>query len=77
MDEEPKRRPIFWPVLFMSAFVLGAVLWAVWMSRVIQQTREKRDPGFFVPMNTNPLPIVQPGQASSTTNSVPPADTNR
>jgi len=40
-------------MLFLAAFVLGAVLWALWMSRVIRQTREDRGGGFFVPTTTN------------------------
>jgi hypothetical protein len=79
VNEPQKQRPIFWPVLFLSAFVLGAVLWGLWMSRVIRQTRENRDIGFFVPMNTNPLPTVPVSHApaptnppSVQTNSVPP-----
>jgi hypothetical protein len=58
MNDEPttKPKPVFWPALFITAFALGAVLWALWMTKVIRQTREIRDSqnqGFFVPMATN------------------------
>jgi hypothetical protein len=53
MSDEPQRKPIFWPALFLTAFILGAILWALWMSRVIRQTREDRGGGFFVPASTN------------------------
>ena len=77
MNDSQKQRPIFWPVLFLTAFVLGAALWGLWMSRVIRQTRENRDIGFFVPMNTNPLPTVPvshapTNQPSARTNSALP-----
>jgi hypothetical protein len=75
VNEPQKQRPIFWPVLFLTAFVLGAALWGLWMSRVIRQTRENRDIGFFVPMNTNPLPTVPVGHPPAATN-VFPAQTN-
>ena len=58
-------------MLFITAFVLGAILWALWMSRVIRQTREARDnqdKGFFVPMATNASPsaAVQATNANGT-----------
>jgi len=59
MSDDPKPTPRFWPVLFITAFVLGALLWALWMTRVIRQTRESRDErgsGFYVPTTTNPAP---------------------
>lgn len=54
MDEEKKRKPVFWPALFLTAFGLGIVLWGLWMIRVVRQTRERREEthGFFVPTNT-------------------------
>jgi hypothetical protein len=57
MSDDPKPKPIFWAALFITAFALGAILWALWMVRVIRQTREARDSpekGFLVPMATNP-----------------------
>jgi hypothetical protein len=71
VNDQQKPKPVFWQALFLTAFVVGAVLWALWMSRVIRQTRENRDIGFFVPMNTNPLPTVPTGHAPTPTN--PPA----
>ena len=56
MSDDPKRPPRFWPVLFITAFVLGAVLWALWMTRAILETRAHRvqpTNDFFVPMATN------------------------
>jgi predicted permease len=62
MDDKPQRKPRFWPVVFLVAFLLGAVLWGLWMSRIIQQTRASRTDPFFVPVstNTNSLPAPPP-----------------
>ncbi len=56
MSDKQKRKPYFWPVVFLAGFVLGAVLWALWMSKVIRQTRQVRDSGFFVPMSNPAVP---------------------
>jgi formylglycine-generating enzyme required for sulfatase activity len=58
-------------MIFISAFVIGGMLWVVWMLHAITQTRENRVQDFFVPMSTNiapwkPTPFVIP------TNSPPP-----
>jgi hypothetical protein len=62
MDDKLQRKPRFWPVVFLVAFLLGAVLWGLWMSRIIQQTRASRTDPFFVPVstNTNSLPAPHP-----------------
>jgi len=75
VKDQQNSKPKFWPILFLAAFAVGAVLWALWMSRVIRQTRENRDIGFFVPMNTNPLPTVPTSRAPAITNQ-PPSQTN-
>ena len=61
MSDKQKRKPYFWPMVFLAGFGLGAVLWALWMSKVIQQTRTIRDSSYFVPMS-NPA-----GQSPATT----------
>ncbi|MDB6066338.1 MAG: hypothetical protein JWR26_2546 [Pedosphaera sp.] len=65
MEENRKRRIHIWPIIFLSAFFFGAILWALWMSKVIRQTRHNRENNFFVP-HSNALP---PG----ITNPAPPA----
>ena len=70
MSEPPERKPYLWPMIFLTAFTLGALLWALWMSKVIRQTRANRDNNFFVPFS-NPPP-VQPRPATNP----PPARTN-
>ncbi len=75
MDEEQKRKPLFWPALFGGAFLVGGILWCVWMWHIVQKTRESRDNEFFVPMagETAPAssnPAVAPSNvAAATTNS--------
>jgi hypothetical protein len=56
VDEPQKRKPLFWPVLFMGAFAVGGILWCVWMWHIVQKTRESRDNGFFVPMSGETAP---------------------
>ena len=72
MDNAPKRKPIFWPVVFISAFAVGGILWGVWMLKFVRQTRANRDDSFVVPLNTNPAPVVAPKPAPSEPN-LPPA----
>ncbi len=74
MSDKQKRKPYFWPVIFIAGFVLGAVLWALWMSKVIEQTRRVRDSGFFVPMATNAAPAPTNHSSLRTNSAV--ADTN-
>jgi hypothetical protein len=71
VDEFEKRKPRFWPMLFMGAFALGAVLWGLWMWHIVQKTRESRDNGFFVPMAGQTPPASQsntPATNSGVTN---------
>lgn len=77
MDETQKRKPFLWPALFIGAFALGALLWGLWMIKVIQQTRERRDEthGFFVPMATN-APASQPAHPAPLSTNAAPARTN-
>jgi formylglycine-generating enzyme required for sulfatase activity len=60
MNDAPKRKPIFWPLVFIGAFALGGILWGVWMLKFVRATRENRDDSFVVPLNTNPAPIFAP-----------------
>jgi formylglycine-generating enzyme len=53
VNEPQSPKPRFWPLLFIVAFVLGGLLWVVWMAKVVQQTRASRVKDFFVPMSTN------------------------
>jgi hypothetical protein len=56
MTDDPKRSPRFWPLLFVTAFLLGAILWAFWMTKFVIETRARRvspTNDFFVPMATN------------------------
>ena len=78
MSDAPKPKPRFWPLLFLLAFVLGAILWGVWMSKVIRQTRNTRDErdqnGFFVPINTNQANstnLFRPADVTPSTNAAP------
>jgi formylglycine-generating enzyme len=74
MNEAQKDKPVFWPVLFITAFVLGVVLWGIWMVKVVRQTRENREEthGFFVPMATNPsAPTMLVNPAIVPTNAAP------
>jgi hypothetical protein len=60
VDEEQKRKPLFWPALFMGAFLVGGILWCVWMWHIVQKTRESRDNSFFVPMAGETVPSNAP-----------------
>jgi hypothetical protein len=60
MNEEPQpRRPRFWPVVFLVAFLGGGVLWMLWMYHVVVKTREQvqeqRENSFFVPPASAPI----------------------
>ncbi len=63
MNGKPQHRPFFWPVLFLTAFVTAALLWAIWMYVLVQKTRSHQQNGFFVPQG-NP-PAVSPANPSS------------
>jgi hypothetical protein len=60
VDEEQKRKPLFWPMLFMGAFLAGGILWCAWMWHIVQKTRESRDNSFFVPMAGETVPSNAP-----------------
>ena len=65
MEDNPQRKPRFWPVLFLVAFLLGAALWGIWMIRIIQQTRDSRADPFFVPISTNTNSLPAPASVVS------------
>jgi hypothetical protein len=65
VENEQKRRPRFWPLLFLAAFILGASLWAVWMIHIINKTRANRVDGFFVPMAGQTAPSVNTNAAGT------------
>ena len=60
MDDEPPRKPRFWPVVFVAAFLLGAILWGFWMIKIIQQTRAMRN----YRMGLTNAPVLVPGKSS-------------
>ncbi|EEF61580.1 formylglycine-generating enzyme family protein [Pedosphaera parvula] len=43
------KRSYFWPALIASAFVFGAVLWGLWMYKLVKQTRSYKENAFPVP----------------------------
>ena len=59
MNENPPRKVPMVPRLVISAFVLGAILWGLWMVKLVRQTRatQSHTDSFFVPVNTNPAPV--------------------
>ena len=71
MSQSSKRKPYLWPMIFLTAFVLGALLWGLWMAKVIRQTRQNREHGFFVPLS-NPPPSQSPRPVTNSS----PARTN-
>jgi hypothetical protein len=71
MSQSSQRKPYLWPMIFLTAFVLGALLWGLWMAKVIRQTRQNRDHGFFVPLSS-----PSPGQAPRPATNSPSAWTN-
>ena len=75
MNVEQQGRRYFWPVLFISAFGLGALLWGLWMYQVVVKTRRQQNDGFFVPQNKSPRSVVTVTNlppAGLLTNSPPP-----
>src|ERR1700678_1653470 len=75
MTDGSNRKPYFWPALFIGAFAVGAVLWGFWMFKFVRQTRENRENGFSVLINTNPAPI-QPAKPVLNPATPPAARTN-
>src|SRR5579872_5604943 len=71
MNDQKKTRPYFWPMVFLAAFLFGAVLWGLWMYKVVERTRSNRENGFFVPMSNSP-----PRTPAPTATNPPPARTN-
>ena len=67
MNDEPKPRPLRWPIYFWAAIGLGVLLWCLWMTKFVRQTR--RDPAndFFVPRD-NPVPQISTNPASPPSN---------
>jgi hypothetical protein len=65
VDEEQKRKPLFWPALFGGAFLVGGILWCVWMWHIVQKTRESRDNSFFVPMAGETVPSNAPATSTN------------
>src|ERR1700761_1564113 len=49
MNEVQQKPPIFWPVVFLTAFGFGAVLWGVWMVKFVIQTRAAQSQHFSPP----------------------------
>lgn len=77
MDDEPQRKPRFWPVVFVAAFLLGAILWGLWMSKIIQQTRATRNYRFGTQSGSNIPVLTAPGVSSNAAKTnVPAAPTN-
>jgi hypothetical protein len=72
MDIEQQGRRYFWPVLFISAFALGALLWALWMYQVVAKTRRQQQNGFFVPRDKSPSGAVTNSPAA-----LPPTNSAR
>ncbi len=73
MDDEPQRKPRFWPVVFVTAFLLGAILWGLWMSKLIQQTRTNRIYRIGTPSGSNAPILTAPGTSSNTAKTNAPA----
>jgi hypothetical protein len=63
VDEVQKRKPLFWPMLFMGAFVLGGILWCLAMWHFANKIREERTDGFFVPMADQTAPATSSSNA--------------
>lgn len=82
MDSQQKRKPLFWPALFGGAFLVGGMLWCVWMWFIVQKTRASRDNSFFVPISgeTASVPagsVITPSNApAKPTNSVATTNLN-
>ncbi len=61
------------PTVIITAFGLGAVLWGVWMIRLVRQTREQRENSYAIPRSEpTPASLGRPTNAPA----VSPARTN-
>jgi formylglycine-generating enzyme len=67
MSNENKSR-YFWPTLIVSAFVFGAILWGLWMYRLVKQTRSYKENAFPVP-RSEPVDSVSTNPTAPKTNS--------
>jgi hypothetical protein len=54
----PTRKAWFWPALFFGAFAAGALLWGIWMYKIVQRTRRQQENGFFAPQGSPALPAT-------------------
>ena len=66
-----QKRPYFWPGLFLTAFLFGAILWGLWMYKLVVRTRSYHDESFPVPrstpIDTTPTNIAVPRTNSALT----------
>jgi sulfatase modifying factor 1 len=74
MNAERQNKRYLWPAIFLGAFFAGAVLWCVWMYKVVERTRRQQREGFFVPQPNGPA--SNPTNAPVVPNSVPAGRTN-
>jgi hypothetical protein len=74
VDNQQKRKPLFWPALFGGAFLAGGILWCVWMWFIVQKTRATRDSSFFVPISGQTAP--GPSDTAPAPSNAPAAPTN-
>jgi hypothetical protein len=74
VDSHQKRKPLFWPALFGGAFLVGGILWCVWMWFIVQKTRASRDNGFFVPISGETTSV--PAGSAVTPSNAPAKPTN-
>jgi len=65
MSNQPKHKPYFWPVVFLTGFLVGAGLWVLWMYHVVQQTRSQRDNTFTPPNSKFSAPANPPAPTNA------------
>ena len=58
MIDQPKRKPVLWPMIFLGAFGLGALLWVSWMVWILHD-RQKIKRAEYYPL------VVAPAAGSS------------
>jgi Tfp pilus assembly protein PilN len=71
MNENQPNKSRFWPMLFLTAFLLAAALWAVWMYVLVQKSRRRPDTDFFVPRSN--APAAHDTNTPAVPTNVPPA----